>query len=62
MEWSEIGQVFLRLMISVKKMSGGDLGEFGYLNYLKNNLDVQQTGNETIIEDKFGNIIKHSEK
>ena len=33
-----IGQVFLRLMISVKNMSGGRMGEFGYLNYLKNNL------------------------
>ena len=49
-----IGQVFLRLMISVKKMSGGTMGEFGYLNYLKNNL-VRKDENETVVvEDKFG--------
>ena len=29
------GQVFLRLMISAKKMSGGALGRHSYLNYLK---------------------------
>jgi hypothetical protein len=33
-----IGQVFLRLMISINKMSGGRMGEYGYLNYLRNNL------------------------
>lgn len=33
-----IGKVFLRLMISIKNMTGGQFGEFGYLNYLKNNL------------------------
>lgn len=50
-----IGQVFLRLMISIKKMSGGRMGEFGYLNYLKNNLDELIDVHSLITEDKFGN-------
>lgn len=50
-----IGQVYLRLMISVKKMSGGRMGEYGYLNYLKNNLDERVGDEEFITEDKFGN-------
>jgi hypothetical protein len=49
-----IGQVFLRLMISVKKMSGGTLGEFGYLNYLKNNLGRRDENDTVVVEDKFG--------
>jgi hypothetical protein len=55
MERSRIGQVFLRLMISIKKMSGGRMGEFGYLNYLKNNLGNPDLGETYIVEDKFGN-------
>jgi hypothetical protein len=51
----KIGQVFLRLMISIKKMSGGQLGEFGYLNYLKNNFVNIDTDGQFIVEDKFGN-------
>lgn len=50
-----IGQVFLRLMISIKKMSGGRMGEFGYLNYLKNNLGDLIDVNSLITEDKLGN-------
>lgn len=50
-----IGQVFLRLMISIKKMSGGRMGEFGYLNYLKNNLSNANLGKTVIVEDKFRN-------
>ena len=42
-----IGRVYLRLMISIKKMSGGRMGNYGYLNYLKNNLG------QFIPEDKF---------
>jgi len=58
MERNKIGQVILRLMISVKKMSGGRFGEFGYLNYLKNNLGNINTGKgQFITEDKFGNKI-----
>lgn len=55
MERSKIGQVFLRLMISIKTMSGGRMGEFGYLNYLKNNLGNAYLGETFIVEDKFGN-------
>lgn len=62
MEMSKIGQVFLRLMISIKSMSGGSLGEFGYLNYLKNNLTDKRPGNDFIVEDKFGNVTAHSLK
>ena len=52
----KIGQVLLRLMISVKKMSGSKFGEFGYLNYLKNNLGDSTLGRgQFITEDKFGN-------
>jgi hypothetical protein len=58
MERSKIGQVFLRLMISIKKMSGGRMGEFGYLNYLKNNLGNANLGETFIVEDKFGNKIR----
>ena len=54
-----VGQVYLRLMISVKKMSGGRMGEYGYLNYLKNNLGESLGDEEFITEDKFGNRIKH---
>jgi len=50
-----IGQVFLRLMLSIKKMSGGRMGEYGYLNYLKNNLGNDSLEGTVIVEDKFGN-------
>ena len=53
-----IGQVYLRLMISVKAMSGGQFGEYGYLNYLKNNLGQNFPAGEVLTEDKFGNIIR----
>ncbi|MEA1868467.1 MAG: hypothetical protein U9N19_10295 [Thermodesulfobacteriota bacterium] len=33
-----MGQVILRIIISIKKMTGGRFGAYGYLNYLKNNL------------------------
>jgi len=56
-ERNKIGQVFLRLMISVYKMSGGRFGEFGYLNYIKNNLGNKNPGGQFIAEDKFGNKI-----
>ena len=55
MDEEMIGQVFLRLMISIKKMSGGSMGEYGYLNYLKNNLGEGDMQGEYIVEDKFGN-------
>ena len=58
MERNKIGQVFLRLMISIKKMSGGRMGEIGYLNYLKNNLGNANLGETFMAEDKFGNKIR----
>lgn len=57
MDEEMIGQVFLRLMISIKKMSGGRMGEYGYLNYLKNNLGEGDMQGEYIVEDKFGNKV-----
>lgn len=56
-EREKVGLVFLRLMISIKKLSGGRLGEFGYLNYLKNNLGNINRKGQFITEDKFGNKI-----
>ncbi len=50
-----IGQVYLRLIISIKKMSGGRLGNKSYLNYLKNNLDASVPEDKFVVEDKFGN-------
>jgi hypothetical protein len=50
-----IGQVYLRLMISVNKMSGGMLGNKSYLNYLKNNFDPNAPEGKYVVEDRFGN-------
>jgi hypothetical protein len=54
MDQEMIGQVYLRLMISVKKMTGGRMGDYGYLNYLKNNLGQNLSEEEFIVEDSFG--------
>jgi hypothetical protein len=54
-----IGRVYLRLMISTKKMSGGRMGNYGYLNYLKNNLGQSIPDGKFIAEDKFGNKSIH---
>ena len=53
-----IGQIYLRLIISIKSMSGGVMGNKGYLNYLKNNLDPSLEKNQLIVEDRFGNKMK----
>lgn len=50
-----LGEVYLRLMMSVKNMSGGRWGDYGYLNYLKNNLGLGPGEDEFITEDMFGN-------
>lgn len=50
-----IGEVYLRLMISIKKTSGGRMDNKGYLNYLKNNLDASVPEDKFVVEDKFGN-------
>ncbi len=61
MNEGKIGQVFLRLMVSVKNMTGGRMGEFGYLNYLKNNLGKRNKDEGVVVEDKFGYKTKFSE-
>jgi hypothetical protein len=35
-------------------MSGGRMAEFGYLNYLKNNLGRRDENGAIVVEDKFG--------
>ena len=62
MDEEKVGQVFLRLMVSIKNMSGGRMGEYGYLNYLKNNLGETKGGSDIIIEDKFGTRNAHQLK
>ena len=57
-----IGRVYLRLMISIKNMSGGRMGNYGYLNYLKNNLGQSIPGGKFIAEDKFGNKSIHENR
>ena len=54
-----IGQVYLRLMISIESMSGGRMGNKGYLNYLKNNFGRSVPKGKFIAEDKFGNKTIH---
>ena len=52
-----ICKVMLRIIISVKKMTGGSFGAYGYLNYVKNNLHPDVVGNDVgghIIETKGG--------
>ena len=51
-----ICKVMLRIIISVKKMTGGSFGPYGYLNYVKNNLhpDVEDSFDGYIIETKDG--------
>jgi len=39
-------------------MRGGRIGEFGYLNYLKNNLGNANLGETFMAEDKFWNKIR----
>ncbi|MEA2108489.1 MAG: hypothetical protein U9P07_03630 [Pseudomonadota bacterium] len=54
---SLICKVMLRIIISVKKMTGGPFGAYGYLNYVKNNLHPDMLGDNVgghIIETKDG--------
>jgi len=57
-----IGQVYLRLMISIESMSGGRMGNNGYLNYLKNNFGGTVPKGKFIAEDKFGNKTIHENR
>ena len=51
-------KVIMRLILSIKNISGGRFGDCGYLNYLKNNLlrNKQEEGGY-VIEDKWGNMV-----
>ena len=40
-------------MHSIKQISGGIMGELGYLNFLKNNLNNPNLDGQFIVEDKF---------
>ncbi|MHB9028847.1 MAG: hypothetical protein ACYC9O_08770 [Candidatus Latescibacterota bacterium] len=51
-----IGKVMLRMIISIKRMTGGAMGPCSYLNYVKNNIhpDYAHFGGDTIVEDRSG--------
>jgi hypothetical protein len=51
-------KIIMRLIRSIKNISGGRFGDCGYLNYLKNNLlrNKQKEGGY-IVEDKWGNMV-----
>lgn len=49
-----MGKVYLRLMISVKAMTGSPFGEYGCRNYHKNNFDQDVPDGGVIVEDKYG--------
>lgn len=52
-----ICKIMLRIIISVNKMTGGPLGSYGYLNYIKNNLHpdrLDENAGGHIIETKDG--------
>ena len=56
-----IGQVILRIIISIKKMTGGQFGAYGYLNYLKNNIHPSSLNGtkRPIIEYKDGQMMEY---
>ena len=56
-----IGQVILRIIISVKKMTGGQFGAYGYLNYLKNNIHPSSLNGtkRPMIESKDGQMMEY---
>jgi len=49
-----VGKVLLRMIISINSMTGGRFGQYGYLNYLKNNILTNVPDDEFVIEDKHG--------
>jgi hypothetical protein len=53
-----IETVILRIIISVKNMTGGQFGAYGYLNYLKNNIHPSSF-KEHIIEFKDGRTMRY---
>jgi len=56
-----IGKVILRIIISIKKMTGGQFGAYGYLNYLKNNVHPSSLKGTKgpIIEYKDGRMMQY---
>lgn len=50
--------VILRIIISIKNMTGGQFGAYGYLNYLKNNLSPASF-EEQIIEFRDGRTMRY---
>ena len=48
-------KIILRLMLSVKNISGGPFGPCGYLNYVKNNILHKAPDGHFIAEDMYGN-------
>jgi hypothetical protein len=58
-----IGKVILRMIISIKNMTGGQFGAYGYLNYLKNNIHPSSLNetNEPVFEFKDGRIKEYDE-
>ncbi len=54
-----IRKIMLRLIISIKRMTGGSMGPLSYLNYLKNNIhpDYADFDGDTIMETKRGKRI-----
>ena len=56
-----IGKVILRMIISIKKMTGGQFGAYGYLNYLKNNIHPSSLKGTKgpIIEYKDGRMTQY---
>ena len=58
-----IGKVILRMIISIKNMTGGQFGAYGYLNYLKNNIHPSSLNgtNGPIFEFKDGRMKDYDE-
>jgi len=56
-----IDKVILRMIISIKNMTGGQFGAYGYLNYLKNNIHPSSLNgqNGPIIEFKDGRMTEY---
>jgi len=53
--------VILRIIISIKNMTGGQFGAYGYLNYLKNNIHPSSLNGTKgpIIELKDGRMMQY---
>ena len=56
-----IGKLLLRIIISINKVTGGQFGPYGYLNFIKNNFNPNSIRNSDvfILETKNGKIITY---